>query len=161
MSRDNQRMKTKGLMIETIIAIFIGIICLGYRSWMLKNISDFAGKDIIHSLIIAPVFFFMLAYILGRWIFHFTVLNVHKKAIYILFLIEAVIMCSYFIVLIFFAVIKYTNLWLENRLLQSCYAHILVFCGSPTHIILCIFAGVFFSMVITGRKLLQNIPELQ
>lgn len=120
---------------------------------MLKNISDFAGKDIMYSLIVTPVFFFMLAYILGRWIFHFTVLDVHREGIHILFLIEAVIMCLYLIVLIFFAAIKYTNLWLENRFLQSCYAHILVFCGSPTHIILCIFAGVFFSMVITGKRL--------
>lgn len=154
-------MKTKRLMIETIIAIFTGIICLAYRSWMLENITDFAGKDITYSLIVTPVFFFMLAYILGRWIFHFVVLDVHRKGIHILFLIEAVIMCLYVIVLLFFSFIKFTGLWLENPFFQSCYAHILVFCGSPTHIIICIFVGVFFSMVITGRKLLQNTPELQ
>ncbi len=149
-------MKTKGLMLETLIAISIGIICLAYRSWMLENIPDFGGKDIIYSLIAAPVFFFMLAYILGRWMFHFVVLDVHRKGIHVLLLIEAAVMCLYVIVLIFFSFIKFTDLWLESPFFQSCYAHILVFCGSPKHIIICIFAGILFSMVITGNKLLQN-----
>lgn len=149
-------MKTKGLLLETVAVICISIIFGLYRWRMLSNISEFGGKDIIYSLIVSPVFFFMLAYILGRWLFHFVVLGVHKKGIHILLLIEVVVISAYCIILIFFSFIKYTNLWLENRFFQSCYAHILVFCGSTTHVIICIFAGILLSMVITGKKLLQN-----
>lgn len=150
------RMRTKRLILESIIGVFIGMITFIYRWWMLQNMPDFGVKDFVYSMILVPVFFFVLAYIIGRWVFHFTVCTVNHKGILVLWIIEVIVLVLYFLFLGFFMIIKYTNLWLEVPFLQSCYARILVFFGSPVHIVTCVFAGILFSLVIIGKELLRN-----
>lgn len=149
-------MKTKRLIPESIIGVFIGVITFLYRWWMLQNMPDFGAKDYVYYMILVPVFFFVLAYIIGRWVFHFTVCTVNHKGIRILWSIEVIALVLHFLFLGFFMIIKYTNLWLEVPFLQSCYARILVFFGSPVHIVICIFVGILFSLVIMGKESLRS-----
>lgn len=161
-------MKTKRLVLESLISIFIGVIFFAYRRWMLQNTPDFFGKDFIYSMIIAPVFYFGLAYILSRWIFHFTVCAVHRKGIHILFVSEAVILCLYLVCVVFTGIMKYVftqytvtqntvawNLvpWLQDTFLESCYVRIFAFGSSAIHVIICVFAGIFFALAVTGKGL--------
>lgn len=158
----------KKMVLESIISILIGIIFFIYRWRMLQKMLDFGGKDFIYSMIIAPVSYFVLAYILGRWIFHFTVSAVHRKGIHILFLSEAVILCLHLLCVVFTAVMKYVFTqytvtqntvawdlmpWLKGTFLELCYVHIFAFGSSAIHLMICVFAGIFFALAVTGKGL--------
>ena len=120
---------------------------------MLKNLSDFEGLDAIYTAMLVPIFFFILAYIVSRWIMHFTVCSVNRKGIRILFSVEVIMICFYVVVLLFFLIIKYSGLWLEYRFLQFCYARILVLFASAKYIMICVFLGTLFALAVRGREL--------
>ena len=46
------RMRTKRLILESIIGVFIGVITFIYRWWMLQNMPDFGVKDSVYSMIL-------------------------------------------------------------------------------------------------------------
>lgn len=161
-------MKTRKLMTESLLSILTGVIFFLYRWRMLQNTLDFFGKDFIYSMVIAPLFYFVLAYILGRWMFHAAVGAVHQKAIHILFSSEAVILCLYLLCVVFTALMKYVFTqytvtqntvawdlvpWVQGTFLESCYVRIFAFGGSAVHLMICVFAGIFFALAITGKGL--------
>ncbi|MBP3475969.1 MAG: hypothetical protein J6K48_06590 [Lachnospiraceae bacterium] len=161
-------MKMKRLMSESMISILIGAVFFVYRWWMFRNMPDFGGKDFVYSMILVPVFYFVLAYILGRWVFHFTVCAVHKKGIRILFFSEVAVLCLHLVCVVFTGVMKYVFTqytvtentytadmmpWLKDTFWQSWYVHIFAFGGSAIHVIICVFAGILFALAITGKAL--------
>lgn len=79
------RLQNKRMAAETIFGILTGVVFFLYRRHMLENAQDFYEKDFVYTMILVPLLFFILAYLIGRWVFYCTVRAVYPKGIRVLF----------------------------------------------------------------------------
>lgn len=138
-------------MIESLAGICITSAGYLYCQDMIERYYDLEGTDLTIPMIILPFLFFLPAYIVGRWIFHYVMCSVHKKAVRVLFMIQVIILCMYLIVGIFCMFMKSTGLWLANGFMQTSYAHFIMFGGSKIASAIFVFLGVLFAFTISRK----------
>lgn len=144
-------MKNRKLMMESLAGICITVIGYLYCQGMIESYYDLEGTDLTLPMIILPFLFFLPAYIAGRWIFHYVLCSVHKKAIHVLFVIHVIILCMYLVVGIFCMFMKSTGLWLANGFMQTSYACFIMFGGSKISSAIFVFLGVLFAFTISRK----------
>lgn len=164
-------MKNKRLAAETILGILVGVVFFLYRRHMLEKAPDFYEKDFVYTMVLVPLFFFTLAYLTGRWVFHFTVCAVRPKGIRVLFWADVVIIGLNLVGIAYTGVVKYVfteytvtpdtyayNLapWMQGTFWEKCYVRIFAYGGSEIHAVICVFAGLLFALAVTGKKLAKN-----
>lgn len=166
------RLRNKRLAAETIFGILTGVVFFLYRRHMLENAQDFYEKDFVYAMILVPLFFFILAYLTGRWVFYWTVRAVYPKGIRVLFWADVVIIGLNLIGIAYSGVMKYVfteytvtsdtytrNLapWLQGTFWEKCYVRIFAYGGSGIHAVICVIAGLLFALAVTGKKLEKDI----
>lgn len=142
----------KKITLESIISIAVILVVLICRQSMAGNISEFELPDSAISAVISSVFYLALAYISGRWIFHFTVGTADKRGAHILLISDLVILGLYFSTVIFLAIMRYTGLWEVSSFIRICYAHFFMYCSSKINVALNVLLGVIFAFAVTIRE---------
>lgn len=148
--------RKKRLLPESVLCIGSIILIAFYFNVTNKYTINGWDKDFISSMVMIPVFCFLISYITGRWIFCYTVKGVNKKGIQLLFRLEMIILYVYFICIILFGIFGYigdTNTGVGDVVNIIFYVYFYAFSGSSAHQGICLLLGIIFAFVITGKEI--------
>lgn len=148
--------RKKRLLLESILCMGIIIFIAFYFNVTNKYTINGWDKDFISSMVMVPFFFFLISYMIGRWIFCYTVRGVNKKRIQLLFRLEMIILYVYLICVILVGIFGYigdTNTGVGDIVNTIFYVYFYAFCGSSAHQEICLLLGIISAFAITGKEI--------
>lgn len=148
----NQRRMEKKEIMESIICLCILLTGGLYRLWRYIHPLNAFENDFVNSWLVSPILLFTLVFLVSRWIFRFTVIDVRTEGVRILFWVNIVLIGLCMGSLLSAALLVSLGQGLGHGLVQSYFDFFFRLFASSRGAVFLTSAAVFIAFAVTGKS---------